>query len=171
MTEWKAAGRASREVDDELWKRFKAAQDTFFTKRSEVFSARDDEQKANLDAKRALLSEAKTLDAAADPDGARKRLRTIHDKWEKIGHVPRDVKDKLEDELEEVERKIREASASKQTFTKTESPLVIRLRESVEKLEARLTRARAAGDDKAVAETEESLKTQQEWLAQAESAG
>jgi hypothetical protein len=168
MTEWKAAGRASREVDDELWKRFKAAQDTFFAKRSEVFSARDDEQKANLEAKRALLTEANTIDAAADPNGARKRLRTIHDKWEKIGHVPRDVKDKLEDELGEIERKIREASASTQTFTKTESPLVIRLRESVEKLEARLARAQAASDTKVVAETEESLATQREWLAQAE---
>lgn len=170
MTEWKAAGRASREVDDELWKRFKAAQDTFFTKRSEVFSARDDEQKANLEAKRALLTEASTIDAAADPNGARKRLRTIHDKWEKIGHVPRDAKDKLEDELGEIERKIREASASTQTFTKTESPLVIRLRESVEKLEARLARAQSAGDDKVVKETEESLATQREWLTQAEAA-
>jgi hypothetical protein len=170
MTEWKAAGRASREVDDELWKRFKAAQDTFFTKRSEIFSARDDEQKANLEAKRALLAEASTIDAAADPNGARKRLRTIHDKWEKIGHVPRDVKDKLEDELGEIERKIREASASTQTFTKTESPLVIRLRESVEKLEARLARAQAASDTKVVTETEESLATQREWLAQAEAA-
>jgi hypothetical protein len=170
MTEWKAAGHASRDVDDELWKRFKAAQDTFFARRSEVFSARDDEQKANLAAKQALLDEAKTIDAAADPSGARKRLRTIHDRWEKIGHVPRDSKDKLEDELGEVERTIREATASKQTFTKTESPLVIRLRESVEKLEARLARAQAAGDAKLTTETEESLATQREWLAQAEAA-
>jgi hypothetical protein len=171
MTEWKAAGRASREADDELWKRFKAAQDAFFAKRSEVFSARDDEQKTNLAAKQALLDEAKRLDAGADPDGARKRLRVIHERWEKIGHVPRDAKDKIEDELADIEQRIRDTSSAKRTFAVTESPLVIRLRESVEKLEARLSRAEAAGDDKVAKETEESLTTQREWLAQAESSG
>jgi hypothetical protein len=168
MTEWKAAGRASREVEDELWKRFKTAQDTFFTKRSETFAKRDSELNANLAAKQALLDDAKTLDAASDPDGARKRLRTIHDRWEKIGHVPREAKDKLEDQLAEIERKIRETTAAGRKVTVTESPLVIRLRESVGKLEARLARAQAAGDDKLAAETETSLTTQREWLAQAE---
>ena len=48
---------------------------------------------------------------------------------------------------------------------------MIRLRESVGKLEARLERARAAGDDKLASETEASLTTQREWLAQAEVGG
>jgi hypothetical protein len=30
MQQWKAAGPAPRDVDDELWKRFRGAQDTFF---------------------------------------------------------------------------------------------------------------------------------------------
>jgi hypothetical protein len=167
MAEWKAAGRASREADDELWQRFKTAQDAFFTRRSEQFAKRDSELNTNLDAKKALLAEAETLDAGADPDGARKRLRSIHDRWEKVGHVPRDAKDKLENQLGEIERRIRDASAANRKVTVTESPLVIRLRESVDKLEARLARAEAAGDDKLVAETRESLTTQREWLAQA----
>jgi hypothetical protein len=170
MTEWKAAGRASREADEELWQRFKKAQDAFFAKRSAAFSERDSELNTNLEAKKELLAEARSLDAGADPDGARKRLRTIHDRWEKIGHVPRDQKDKLEDSLGEIERKIRDASAAGRKLTVTESPLVIRLRESVGKLEARLARAHAAGDDKLVADTEASLATQREWLAQAEAA-
>jgi Domain of Unknown Function (DUF349) len=170
MTEWKAAGRASREADDELWKRFKTAQDTFFTRRSAAFSERDSELNANLAAKQALIAEAAAIDAKADPDGARKRLRSIHDRWEKIGHVPRDSKDKIDDQLGEIERRIRDASASSRKVTVTESPLVIRLRESVGKLEARLARAQAAGDTALAKETEDSLTTQREWLAQAESA-
>jgi hypothetical protein len=168
MTQWKAAGRASREVDEQLWQRFKTAQDAFFTKRSEQFAKRDSEFTANLEAKQALITEAESLDAGADPEGARKRLRTIHDKWEKIGHVPREAKATLEDRLGEVERRIREATAASRKIVVTESPLVIRLRESVGKLEARLARAQAAGDDKVVTETEESLATQREWLRQAE---
>jgi hypothetical protein len=168
MVEWKAAGRASREVDDRLWARFKAAQDTFFTRRSDVFSARDEEQVANLKAKQALIAEAESLDATADPTGAQKRLRSIHDRWEKVGHVPRDARDGLEDALEDAERRIREATTASRTVMTTDSPLVVRLRESLQKLEARLARAQAAGDDALVAETEASLKTQREWLAQAE---
>ena len=34
LAEWKAAGRASKDVDDALWQRFKAAQDTFFSARN-----------------------------------------------------------------------------------------------------------------------------------------
>jgi hypothetical protein len=170
MTEWKAAGRAPRETDDALWQRFKTAQDAFFAKRSEALGARDSEQTANLEAKQALLAEAKSLDGKADPDGARKRLKSIHDRWDKIGHVPRDAKDKLEDQLGAIERSIRDATSAARVITVTESPLVIRLRESVEKLEARLGRARQAGDTKLAEETEAALTTQREWLAQAEAA-
>ncbi|HVT20371.1 MAG TPA: DUF349 domain-containing protein [Mycobacteriales bacterium] len=170
MAEWKATGRATREAEDALWQRFKAAQDKFFTRRSETFSARDDEQAANLAAKRELIAEAATIDAKADPEGARKRLKSIHDRWEKIGHVPRDAKDKLERELGDIERGIREAASAARHFDVPESPLVVRLRESVDKLQARLERARTSGDQKLAAETEAALSTQQQWLAQAESA-
>ncbi len=35
MNDWKSAGRAGKEIDDELWERFRAAQDKFFTARKE----------------------------------------------------------------------------------------------------------------------------------------
>ncbi|MBV9292612.1 MAG: DUF349 domain-containing protein, partial [Frankiales bacterium] len=75
MSEWKAAGRASREVDDALWARFKAAQDSFFAKRSETFAKRDAEHATNLEVKQALVEEAERLDPSSDLEGARKRLR------------------------------------------------------------------------------------------------
>ena len=168
MTEWKQAGRASRETDDELWSQFKTAQDAFFARRSESLSARDAEMRQNAEAKEALLAEAEQIDPASDLDGARKRLRSIHDRWEKIGKVPRESMGTLEDRLAAVERKVRDAGATSRQITVTESPLVIRLRESVEKLEARLQRARGAGDTRLADETESALATQREWLAQAE---
>jgi hypothetical protein len=171
MAQWKAAGRAGREVDDALWTRFKAAQDTFFTHRSEALSVRDNEYAANLAAKQALLEEAERLDASSDLDGARKRLRVIHERWDKVGKVPRESMGVLEDRLAAVEQRVRDAGVSTRRVTTTESPLVIRLRESVQKLEGRLERARAAGDEGLAAETEASLSTQREWLAQAERSG
>lgn len=168
MTEWKAAGRAAREDDDRLWQQFKAAQDAFFTRRSEALSARDAEFSGNLQAKQALLAEAEQLEPERDVEGARKRLRSIHDRWEQIGKVPREHMAALEERLGAVERRVRDAADAGRKVVATDSPLVVRLRESVEKLEARLARAQAAGDDKVVADTEQSLATQREWLAQAE---
>lgn len=40
MSEWKAAGRAQREHEDDLWNRFRGAQDIFFAARSSVFAER-----------------------------------------------------------------------------------------------------------------------------------
>ncbi len=168
MASWKAAGRAGRDVDDALGARFKAAQDTCFARRSETFSARDAEHQANLERKQALLAEAEALDPDSDPQGATRRLRQIQEGWEKVGHVPREAMQTLERRLGAVEDRVRRASASRRSVTVTESPLVVRLRESVAKLEARIERARAAGDDAAVAEHESTLATQREWLAQAE---
>ena len=48
MTDWKAAGRAQREAEDDLWNRFRGAQDVFFAARGEVFAERDAEQGENL---------------------------------------------------------------------------------------------------------------------------
>ncbi len=55
LTEWKAVGRAAKDVDDTLWQRFKAAQDTFFAARNAATAERDAEFRANADAKEALL--------------------------------------------------------------------------------------------------------------------
>ena len=51
MRQWKAAGRADRDTEAELWKRFRGAQDKFFTARSEVFSAKDAELREHAEAK------------------------------------------------------------------------------------------------------------------------
>jgi hypothetical protein len=58
MRQWKTAGPAPRDVEDELWARFRAAQDTFFGARDEVLAAQDTEFAANAEAKEALLVEA-----------------------------------------------------------------------------------------------------------------
>src|SRR5215470_12727148 len=70
MTEWKAAPRAAKDVEQRLWERFRAAQDTFFSHRSEVFSARDAEQKVAFERRQEILAQAEGLDIDADPKAA-----------------------------------------------------------------------------------------------------
>jgi hypothetical protein len=171
MREWKAAGRADRPVEDALWTRFRAAQDQFFSRLSEVNAERDAKNQESQDAREALVVEAEAIDVS-DLDAAQTKLRHIQERLDKTGRVPRDVEAALDARLAAVVRRVREASDAKHQEARVEnSPLVIRLRESVEKLEKRVARARADGDDKRASEAESALVTQREWLAQAERSG
>ncbi|MCU1675067.1 MAG: hypothetical protein JWN77_3180 [Frankiales bacterium] len=164
MSDWKAAGRAPREVEDELWARFKGAQDVFFTARSAQFSAQDEEFRGNQKVKEEILAEAEALDFAASPEKATARLRELQEKWEAAGKVPRDAMRSLEDRMGAVEKKVRESS-EKRWQASSASPFEIRLREKLAELEQKLEKAKAAG--RPTDELEQQLATQREWLAQA----
>jgi hypothetical protein len=167
MTDWKAAGGAPKGVEESLWTRFKAAQDEFFRRRNESRNERDAAQRANVDAKKALLAEAESIDTARDLPGARKRLRDIQRRWEAAGPVPRETAQGLDRRLAAVEEKIRGAGDTRWRPDPADSPLVQRLEESIGKLEKRIVRTRAAGQEKEAAEAEAALATQRGWLAQA----
>jgi hypothetical protein len=169
MREWKTSGRADRPVEDALWTRFRAAQDAFFTRLGELNAARDAEAQQNKAAHEALLAEAESLDPAADLDAAQTKLRGIQDRWDKLGRAPRDAEAGFDARLAAVSRRMREAAdARHREASVANAPLVIRLRESVDKLERRIARARAAGKDAEAEEAEAALATQRTWLAQAE---
>ncbi|MEV1330497.1 DUF349 domain-containing protein [Micromonospora costi] len=169
MTRWKAAPRASKEAEQRLWERFRAAQDEFFTRRSEVFSARDNEQRANLERKQALLAEAEALDVDGDPKGAQARLRDIQAQWHEAGRVPREAAAGLERRLRAVDEKVREVmdSAWRRT-SKEDSPLLAQMRAQVAEAEERLARAQAAGDARRIREAEQALASKRQFLQLAE---
>jgi hypothetical protein len=160
MTDWKAAGRAPREVDDTLWAAFKAAQDVFFQARSATFAEKDEELKANQVVKEEILAEAEALEVP----GGKARLRQLQEKWDAAGKVPREVMRSLEDRFGKVEEKFRGAGDSSHVKT-TESTFVVRLREKIADLEKKLAAARAAG--RSTSDLEAQLETQRGWLAQA----
>src|SRR5207249_10003893 len=103
MRSWKAAGRASRADEDELWNRFKSAQDTFFRARSEVYSAKDAALREHANVKAELLEEAGKLVPVTDVRAARAALRGIQERWEQAGPVPREAHERLESGLRRVE--------------------------------------------------------------------
>jgi hypothetical protein len=171
MAQWKAAPRASREAEQRLWERFRAAQDAFFTRRSEVFAARDAELRANLERKQALLAEAEALDVDADPRAAQARLREIQAQWHEIGRVPRDAAASLDRRLRAVDEKVRQAmDAAWRRTPPSANPLLAQMREQVAEAEQRLARAQASGDPKRIREAEEALATKRRFLELAEQA-
>lgn len=110
MTEWKAAGRAPREVDDKLWERFRAAQDHFFEARNAVNAERDREFEDNAKAKDALIAEyAPLIDPEKGLGAAKSKLRELQDKWDEIGYVPRGRVREYEDKIGDLEQRVADA--------------------------------------------------------------
>jgi hypothetical protein len=88
MRQWKEAGRADRAAEEELWGRFKAAQDTFFGARAKILSAKDTELREHADAKAALLAEAEELLPVTNARQARSALRGIQERWSRSAACP-----------------------------------------------------------------------------------
>ena len=173
MRQWKAAGRAGRAEEDELWGRFKAAQDTFFQARSEAYSAKTAELRGHADAKTQLLEEAGKLLPVTDPRAARAALRSIHERWEQAGPVPREAHDRLESGLRRIEEAVRKAEDARWRRTNPEAAArargaVEQLQTAIAGLEERLAKARTRGDDRAAREAEEALAARRSWLTEAE---
>lgn len=171
MTEWKAAPRAAKEAEQRLWERFRAAQDAFFTRRSETFSARDAEFKGNLDRKQAILAEVEALDVEADPRAAQNKLRDAQAAWHDAGRVPRESAAGLDRRWRAAEDRIRQAmdSAWRKTAPQ-DNPLLRQMRDQVAEAEQRLARAQAAGDNRRIREAEQALSQKRQFLALAEQA-
>ncbi|MEX5721787.1 DUF349 domain-containing protein [Geodermatophilus maliterrae] len=168
MDRWKAVPRTSRDGDDDLWKQFRAAQDVFFTARSESDKARNSEQLANQQAKEEILAEAEKLDPSGDLRQAQNALRKLQERYDAIGHVPRGAMRQLEDRMQAVEQRIRGASDAGRARTAPENPMVTSMRAAVTKAEEQLAKAEAAGNARRVEEARANLATRREWLAEAE---
>jgi hypothetical protein len=165
LTEWKAAGRASREVDDALWRRFKAAQDTFFTARNAATAEKDVELRANAAAKEALLAEAEKLDTS-NHDAARAALRSIVEKWDAIGRVPRERSAELERRLRAVEKRVRDAGEADWSDPQAQARAE-QFATRAEQYEQQARKAEAAGRTK---EAEEAKANAEQWRQWAEAA-
>lgn len=165
LTEWKAAGRAARDVDDALWRRFKAAQDTFFKARNAATAERDAELRANAAAKEALLAEAEKLDTS-NHDAARAALRSITERWDAIGKVPRERSAELERRLRAVEKRVRDAAESGWADPQAQARAE-QFRARAEQLERQAQKAEAAGRMK---EADEAKASAEQWRQWAEAA-
>ncbi|MFE6624768.1 DUF349 domain-containing protein [Streptomyces sp. NPDC008086] len=172
MSEWKAAGRAQREHEDDLWNRFRGAQDIFFAARSSVFAERDAEQAENLKLKEELAEEAEKLLPIGDLKGTRAAFRSINERWEAIGHVPRDARPKVEGRMHAVERAIQEAEDSEWRRTNPEARaraegMTGQFQAAVDKLKGQIEQARAQGNNARADKLEGELQRSQELLDQA----
>ncbi|NJO88550.1 MAG: DUF349 domain-containing protein [Chloroflexia bacterium] len=105
---WKTVGPVPRKHKDEIWQRFRKACNTFFDKKSEHFSTKDEEQDQNLELKKALIEKVKNFEMVEDNQANFKTLNQIQKEWTEIGHVPLKDKDEVTKEFRSLVNEIYE---------------------------------------------------------------
>ena len=97
--QWKEIGPVARRHSDAIWKRFRAACDKFFDKKSSHFSNKDSEYENNLQRKRELLAEISEADVQT---GGFEMIKEYQRRWSEIGFVPIKQKDAIQKEYKAV---------------------------------------------------------------------
>ena len=90
--EWKKIGSVSRRHADVVWKRFRAACDKFFERKSAHFAQIENAYEENLARKRALIEEMLSVDIK---QGGYDLIKDFQRRWSEIGFVPIKYKEEL----------------------------------------------------------------------------
>ena len=119
--------------------------------------------------KEELLKEAEALVPVKDLESAKTQLRTIQEKWDEAGKVPREDMSRIEGRLRKVEQAVRDLEDAKWTKTNPElnaraQSMVDQLERAVQGLEQDLEAAKASGNDKKIAEAQAALDARRQWL-------
>ena len=99
--EWKTIGAVPKKVGDELWSKFLEACNKFFEARNAANAGTRNEERTNLDKKKAIISQLKEL-VESNVDDLQEKVKGLVDEYAKIGHVPYKEKDKLYKQYHEV---------------------------------------------------------------------
>lgn len=92
--EWKAIGPVAHKVSDTVWKRFNDACNYFFKKKNEANAGQRKEEEANLQLKKEVIAELEEL--VSEPvDNLLQSVRELQNRWNEIGHVPYNKKEKM----------------------------------------------------------------------------
>lgn len=93
---WKEIGPVPRKHSDEVWKRFRAACDYFFERKSKHFATVDSKYEDNLKAKEDLIAEITSFIVSDNIEVSLKGLKEFQRRWAEIGFVPLKKKDELQ---------------------------------------------------------------------------
>jgi hypothetical protein len=175
MTEWKKAGSAPRNVEDKLWKRFRAAQDAFFEARDQANSLLDAEYEVNAEKKLEILADAEKMLPITNVDNARKAWLDIADRWEAAGKVPRARIGEFEGRIRAVEQAVKDATESVWKKTDPEKSaraddMIGKLQRAIDEVDEKIAAAQAKGDDRKVKDLTKDRESKQAFLEMAQKA-
>lgn len=88
-------------AETEIWKNFQSATEQFYDHLKMNKELRDLDFKKNLEAKKALVEEARKLETQSDPIAAFRSLQQLHEEWRNIGPVAKEIREELWNEFKE----------------------------------------------------------------------
>lgn len=100
--QWKAIGPVPRKQSDRIWKRFRAACDHFFNRKTEYYSNIEGEYEKNLKLKMDIIERVKNYQFTDNPNQNFEDLKKFQDEWGEIGFVTFNMKDKVQSEFREI---------------------------------------------------------------------
>lgn len=95
QNEWKTVGFTPRKLNQEIFERFRAACDRFFTAKTQYYRNLRETLAANLAAKTALCEKAEALSESTDWGKTTNMLVKLQNEWKTIGPVAHKVSDAI----------------------------------------------------------------------------
>jgi len=95
VDEWRLIKGVDRRVDEQLWKRFAAARDTFTKRRGAHFAERDQQRDSVRLVKERIVAEAEELASSKDWGPTASRMRQLLLDWKASGRARREAEDAL----------------------------------------------------------------------------
>lgn len=92
--QWKEIGAVPRKKSEQLWKRFRAACDSFFEERDKQAKPENDFY-GNLKSKKKLIEEILAYEAVESETENAEAMRAFNERWQAIGFVPFKEKDSI----------------------------------------------------------------------------
>lgn len=99
---WKTIGPVPVKLSDKIWKRFRAACDTFFNNKSKFFENIDTTYEENLKKKEELIQEIAQFELSPDENKNLEHLNEFQRRWSDIGFVPLKQKEAIQEKYREV---------------------------------------------------------------------
>ncbi|MCF0109496.1 MAG: DUF349 domain-containing protein [Erysipelotrichaceae bacterium] len=170
MEEWKAAGSAGREYEDELWNKFHEARQTFFTARNKHYEELRVQQGEHLKAKKDLIAQAREIvETKVFNKENTAKMKEITENWKKVGSAGKANEDNIWNELRGLmdeyfnglremnegrhaawRKRLEDAKANKQNIIEKQKGQIKRLEQDIVTMlsERQVTEAKEAIEDK-----------------------
>lgn len=100
-TEFLKLGSVPRKISNQNWNEFKTLLRNFNTTKNEFYKGLKNSQQTNLDEKLKLIQTAKDNMLSEDWETTVPLFKKLQDDWKKIGHVPRNMTNKVWDDFRE----------------------------------------------------------------------
>lgn len=96
---WKSVGPVPRHKNEELWIRFNAAKDHFYTNKQKFYDELIENLEENLKQKEELIKQAEALKESTDWNKTTQEMNELMEAWKKIGGVGKEKNDEIWDKF------------------------------------------------------------------------